>query len=169
MFLYYFSHISRPMHDVMACLSGNPERWLPGDLAAACEDAAAMTAPSNRLSPGASGPIEVAVGPVGGRPGTAVCPIRVEALTAGMPFAHLDADLELSEIGAGRTQLTLRGSYQAPMAPFLDFDPGLLHRLAEAAMKSFVERVAARLSDEGECGTAPQSGFPGTMTSGQGA
>src|SRR5207302_1820429 len=79
LFLYYFSHISRPLHDVMACLAESPERWLPGDLAAACEEAAAMTAPSNGVSRSVSWPLEVAVGPLSGRWGAAVCPIRAEA------------------------------------------------------------------------------------------
>ena len=36
------------------------------------------------------------------------------------------------------------------MGPLRDDEPELLHRLAEAAMNGFVERVAARLGDEGE-------------------
>lgn len=56
-------------------------------------------------------------------------------------FAVLEGDLVVAPIGPNRCQISLRGSYRLPAGA----DPSLFHRLTEACVKSFVDRVAAAL------------------------
>jgi hypothetical protein len=56
-------------------------------------------------------------------------------------FAALEGDLVVAPIGPNRCQISLRGSYRLPPGA----DPSLFHRLTEACVKSFVDRVAAGL------------------------
>ena len=56
-------------------------------------------------------------------------------------FAALEGDLVVAPIGPNRCQISLRGSYRLPTGA----DPSLFHRLTEACVKSFVDRVAAGL------------------------
>ena len=56
-------------------------------------------------------------------------------------FAALEGDLVVAPIGPNRCQISLRGSYRLPPGA----DPSLFHRLTEACVKSFIDRVAAGL------------------------
>ncbi len=56
-------------------------------------------------------------------------------------FAALEGDLVVAPIGPNRCQISFRGSYRLPPGA----DPSLFHRLTEACVKSFVDRVAAGL------------------------
>lgn len=56
-------------------------------------------------------------------------------------FSGLQGDLVVAPIGPNRCQISLRGSYRIPA----DVDRSLFHRLTEACVKSFVDRVASGL------------------------
>jgi hypothetical protein len=59
----------------------------------------------------------------------------------------LEADIELGELGPGRTQLSISARYTPPLGPLGHaLDRALLHRVAEATVKDFLDRVAERLS-----------------------
>jgi hypothetical protein len=59
----------------------------------------------------------------------------------------LEADLEVAGLGATRTQLSISARYRPPMGPFgRVLDRALLHRVAEAALKDFLDRVGATIS-----------------------
>lgn len=61
-------------------------------------------------------------------------------------FPVLDADLRLSPDGDGSV-LTLAGAYRPPLGPLGQaLDRALLHRVATAAVRSFLARVAAQLT-----------------------
>jgi hypothetical protein len=68
---------------------------------------------------------------------------------AGAPggiFPALDADLEISRLGDHRTQLAISGRYRPPMGALgRVLDRSLLHVVAEATIKDFLDRVAERL------------------------
>jgi hypothetical protein len=69
-----------------------------------------------------------------------------QATGTGSLFPALDADLELSPLGEGRTELTLRGRYQPPGGALgRRIDELLLHRLADATVRAFLSSLAARL------------------------
>jgi hypothetical protein len=75
-----------------------------------------------------------------------VVPMHWWAPGATRLFPHLDGDLEFAPLGAMSTQITLMGSYDPPLG-FVGrrADVLLLHRVAEASIRSFLTRVARNL------------------------
>jgi hypothetical protein len=64
----------------------------------------------------------------------------------GWLLPKLDAELELGYLGKGRTQLAISGRYEPPLGtPRGTADRLALHRIAEATIKDFLDRVAAAL------------------------
>jgi hypothetical protein len=61
-------------------------------------------------------------------------------------YPHLDGDLQFAPLGSMSTQITLLGSYDPPFG-FVGrrADVMLLHRVAEASIRSFLSRVARNL------------------------
>jgi len=65
----------------------------------------------------------------------------------GRLFPVLDADLTLVPAGENATVLTLEGAYRPPLGSLgAELDRLLLHRLAEATIRDFLERVATALT-----------------------
>lgn len=81
-------------------------------------------------------------------------PIDIEAANMRSLFPVLQGELEIAPLGSEMTKLTLSGTYQAPLglAGAL-IDRALLHHVAEAVVKNFVERVAGVLQEENTDGT----------------
>ena len=75
--------------------------------------------------------------------------LRWEATGAGGGlFPVLDADLTLAPAGEG-TVLRLAGAYRPPLGPLGQaLDRAILHRVADATIRSFLARVAAQLTDQ---------------------
>lgn len=141
MFIYYFAHIPQPFVPLRDVFGDHPDLWLSRCVSEACQDA---ESPEPGGGPGAC-PTTVSVGPVSRSAGSSTVSIRVESGATGVPFTHLEADVEIGEVDPSQTQLTLRGSYRAPRS----LDPpsgGLRHRRAEAIAKDIVERIASRLT-----------------------
>ena len=80
-----------------------------------------------------------------GRPGLA---LRWEARgPGGRLFPVLDADLTLTPAGENAALLTLAGAYRPPLGGLgAELDRLLLHRVAEATIRNFLERVATALA-----------------------
>jgi len=63
-------------------------------------------------------------------------------------FPRLAADLEVAPILPTRTQLAISAVYEPPPGLVCRAaDGALLHRVAEATLKDFLERVATRLAE----------------------
>jgi hypothetical protein len=61
-------------------------------------------------------------------------------------FPTLDADLEIMPMGPDQVMLTLMGRYEPPLgAVGRAVDRLVLHRIAEACIRSFLQRTAANL------------------------
>jgi hypothetical protein len=75
-----------------------------------------------------------------------VVPMHWWAAGATRLFPHLDGDLEFAPLGSMSTQITLMGSYDPPLG-FVGrrADVMLLHRVAEASIRSFLTRLARTL------------------------
>jgi hypothetical protein len=75
-----------------------------------------------------------------------VVPMHWWAPGASRFYPHLDGDLEFAPLGSMSTQITLMGSYDPPLG-FVGrrADVMLLHRIAEASIRSFLTRVARNL------------------------
>ncbi len=113
---------------------------------------------------------EVGVGPLGARLGRRVTiqlgePVRFPSMTS-LPLTwepvglegilpRLDADLELGSLGEGRTQLAISARYRPPLGVVgQTLDRVLLHRVAEATLKDFLDRLGrAILSPTGRAAT----------------
>ncbi|HLF69961.1 MAG TPA: hypothetical protein VI541_03275 [Actinomycetota bacterium] len=150
MFVYYFCHVAGPFEKARAIFEDHPQRWLPAYLEKAFDrgDALRVTVGIGdgfRLSKD----LLVSIGEIRKDEGKVSLPLDVKASGEARLFPHLWADLELARLGEGLAQLTLRGSYKPPLGWVGQMlDRALLHRIAEAAVKDFVEQIAGRLSDQ---------------------
>jgi hypothetical protein len=149
MFLRYFIEIPRPMAEVEAELLESPGSWS----AAPARDA--ETRGEELLA-------EVGFGPPGARIGKRVElqfaePVRFPSKTilpmswkpAGLEslFPRLEADIEVGELGPERTQLSISARYTPPLGSLgRVLDRALLHRVAEATVKDFLDRAGQILS-----------------------
>jgi hypothetical protein len=89
-------------------------------------------------------------------------PIVWEATGARVLFPRMEGDLILAALGPDLCQLTLRGSYRPPLGPIgRAIDRTILHRVAEASVRSFVERIAAPLSADVAIDRVAAGGDPG--------
>ena len=154
MFVYYFAHIPQPFAPLGEVLGNHPDLWLSRCVSEACQDVESAEPGGNK----SAYPTTVSVGPVTRLDGSSTVSIRVESGAAGVPFTHLEADLEIGEVGPSQTQLTLRGSYRAPLSSLDPPSDGLRHRRAEAIAKGIVERIASRLTSPGAVGLAGLNG-----------
>jgi hypothetical protein len=149
MFLYDFAYVDAPAEHVCARVLENHGTWLSPLATEAAGDGEAL-----RIRVGPVGPIpgmsKVAVVEVGEPHRRAddslVVPFAWRASGAGAVFPVLTADLEIAGLGSARTQLTLRGRYDPPLGGAGQLLDGLvLHRLAEATVRSFLLRLAEAL------------------------
>lgn len=78
-----------------------------------------------------------------------VVPLTWEATGAPGLFPRMEADLVVAAVGPRLTQLSFRGSYRPPLGAFgRALDRTLLHRIAEASVKSFLDRFGALVEQE---------------------
>jgi hypothetical protein len=75
-----------------------------------------------------------------------VVPLSWWATGAQRLFPTLDADLEIMPLGPEQVMLTLMGRYEPPLGSLgRGLDRLVLHRIAEACVRSFLHRIAANL------------------------
>jgi len=154
-FIYYFLHLNRPFGEargqLLKVLSG-----LDGMAAAAYREGEEIRA---RIGVGGGSPllaktVRLEVGEPVGEEETMLLPIVWEATGRPGLFPRMEAEVVLAALGPGLTQLSLRGTYQPPLGPIgRVVDRALLHRVAEASVKGFVDRVARTI--EGASVSAP--------------
>src|SRR6516165_5501900 len=113
MFVRDFIHVAQPFETVAPCFVADAS-WLIG----LAEDAVSSVRElSSSRNGGAAmpdtGPVHCETGPVRVRHDSLVVPLRFSAANAG-PGPALDADLEVSPVGPGLSQLTLSATYRRP-------------------------------------------------------
>jgi hypothetical protein len=92
---------------------------------------------------------------------SAVLPLRWQATgPGGALFPALDADLALTSAGEHSTRLSLAGTYRPPLgAVGAGLDKVILHKVAQATVRSLLARVADALTrpqgPDSEAGMAP--------------
>jgi hypothetical protein len=136
--------------------------WLLG----ASEDAygTEVTGVSRVGALGVSRVVRVQARDLTGREGSAGLAIRWEVTgPGGGLFPVLDADIRLRPAGEQGTLLTLEGVYRPPLGALGQaLDRAILHRVAAATIRNFLDRVAAGVTgqpDPAEAGT-DRSGLP---------
>jgi hypothetical protein len=147
MFVYYYGHgpggVAEVGEALLDLLRNRPEI---GDIAyRQAEDLRA------RVGPGLAGfakAVRLEVGdPIVG-PGDTLIPVSWVATGAPGLFPRLDGELVVSEVGDELTQIVFRGSYDPPLGGVGEaLDRVVLHRLAEATVKRFVDGVITAVSD----------------------
>lgn len=147
MFARYFVELPASPADVEATLVSAPEGWLPGLAGAAQDHGDALLAEvgfGERVRLDRTVTIEV--GPPVHAATKTVIPLRWTATDAPGLFPSLDADLEVAPLGADSTQLSISARYRPPLGPLGEaIDRAVLHRVAEATVKDFLDRVADRV------------------------
>jgi hypothetical protein len=147
MFLRYYVELDLPAEQARAALLASPSTWLPTLADGAVERAEPLLA-------------EVGVGPGGLRLAKRVAvrlgnPVQFPSKLSlpmtwepgGRLLPRLEGELELGTLGRTRTQLAISGRYDPPLGTVgRTVDRLALHRVAEATIKDFLDRVAAMLT-----------------------
>jgi hypothetical protein len=159
MFIRYFIELSLPVVKVEEALVGSPAGWL-----------SAMAGEAQARGDGLLG--EVGVGPrtrlrrqVRIRLGEPVhypsmtsLPLTWEPVGLDGVLPQLDANLELGSLGGDRTQLAVSARYRPPLGVVgRAVDRVLLHRVAEATLKDFLDRLGEAITDRAMANAAIQA------------
>ena len=149
MFVRYYVELPIRVDRVEARLMASPATWLPG-----IADQAQGRGRRLLTEVGLGDRLRVAkrvlleVGRPTRFPSKLVLPLHWRAEGGEALFPVLDADLEVAQLTPAITQLSISARYTPPLgAVGSTIDRALLHRVAEATVKDFVDRVAAALLD----------------------
>ena len=148
MFVRYYLEIPMPFDEVEQTLLNAPEDWVPG----LAEDAEARGAllladvgfwPSgHRLGKR----VHIELGKPFRLASKTILPMSWRATLAEGLFPSLEADMEVAQMGSNRTQLSISARYRPPLgAVGRVIDKAVLHLVAEATVKDFLDRSAEAL------------------------
>jgi hypothetical protein len=151
MFIRYFLDLPLPFEGVEARLLAAPEVWVPG-LAREAEHGAehllvevGFPVDDHRVGK----EVQIELGTPFRIPSKTILPLTWTATGPGRLFPSLEADLEIAPLGRNRTQLSISARYRPPLgAVGRVLDRALLHRVAEATLKDFLDRVGETLGAE---------------------
>lgn len=126
-------------------------RWLADGATAAYADGerlvASMSATDDTALIGRR--VHVSLGAAYARGDGSVMPLSWWAASPRRLFPTLDADLEIMPMGPDQVMLKLMGRYQPPLGVIgRGLDRLILHRIAEACVRSFLRRTAISLEKE---------------------
>jgi hypothetical protein len=157
MFVQYYAHVSRRFDDVEKALLAGLHSL------AGLGDGAYREGERLRAQIGIGGPlaktVEVGVGAAVRAEDRTRLPLTWVATGVPGLFPKLEAEIVLAAVGPTLTQLTLQGSYQPPLgAVGRTVDLVLLHRLAEATVKRFVDDLAVHIEALLDAEVAPADG-----------
>jgi len=146
MFIYSYAHIDRPFAEVNAAVLRAIPRlsaWA-GD---AYRGGERLTATIGGTAVRIAKSIEMTIDPPRIAAMETWIPIRWEATGPAAFFPRMEADIVVAAVGHEQTQIALRGSYTVPLRVVgRALDRTLLHRVAEASVKEFVDRIATSIS-----------------------
>lgn len=146
MFVRYFVEIPLPAARVETLL-GLAGAWLPGAVAGAERHGQALLdrVGMGAVRPARERPVEVEVGRAVRFPSKLALPISWRPADGAGLLPALDAEIEVATLGPGETQLSINGRYTPPLWLVGTTDRLLLHRVAEATCKHFLDEVAGRM------------------------
>jgi hypothetical protein len=149
MFIRYYLDLEIPFEDVEPALTSAPDEWVPGlfrdagDRADRLLTEVGFDVADGRLDK----QVEIGFDAPFRLPNKTLLPMWWRATSAEQLFPSLDADIEVAALGPNRTQLSMSAGYHPPMgAVGTVLDRTLLHRVAEATVKDFLDRVGEGLS-----------------------
>jgi hypothetical protein len=148
MFVRYYLDLDVPYETVESALVADPASWVPGLLRDAEERGQRLLAEvgfeveTRRIER----EVEIRVGTPYRIPSKTLLPMSWSATRSEHLFPQLDADIEVAALGSSRTQLAISARYRPPMGALgRALDKAMLHRVAEATIKDFLDRVGERL------------------------
>jgi hypothetical protein len=148
MLTHYFVELAVAPELVEAALADRPVDWLAA-LATEAEDHGRhlLMAVGAGHGPARLGKrVTIELGQPVRLPARTRVPLRWAATGPSAMFPALDGDLEIGAIGPATTQLALSASYEPPLGALGELvDRALLHRLAEATVKDFLDRLGATI------------------------
>lgn len=150
MFARYYLDLDISFAEVEAAVLADPGAWVPGMLVAAEDRGSRLLAEVGfdvelgRIDK----EVEIAFGAPYRVPSKTLLPMTWRATGATRLFPHLDADIEIAPLGSTRTQLSISARYRPPMGVVgRVLDRAVLHRIAEATIKDFLDRVGDRVRE----------------------
>jgi hypothetical protein len=149
MYIRHDVHVEQPSHSIRRELLEPPERWLPPSLAEPIGERrfrarVGFRAPATRISK----QVELTVGEPEVAGQWLVVPIGWRATGPSQLFPVLDGKLTVQPLGPRSSVLWLGASYQPPLGALgREVDEVVMHNVAVATIKDFVEGLAARLSE----------------------
>ena len=147
MFVRYFMDLDVPFAEAEAALLADPATWLPG-LVEETDEAGVhrLTSVGFGLGLHIRKRVEVEVEEPLRVPGRTVVPLRWTTGAEHSPLPAMEGDIELAPFGPAASHLAMSGRYTPPYGTIGQaLDRALLHRVAEATVRDFVQRVAERL------------------------
>lgn len=138
--------VDGPLSDVWPRF-GSDGCWLAPLATSATENGETLL----RVGPGGglSREVSIKLGTLSDRFGVRHVPIRWEATRLSRLFPILDGDLELTAVDGERCRLGMKASYRPPLDGLGRWvDAALLHRVAEATVRSFLVQLAECLQSE---------------------
>jgi hypothetical protein len=149
MFIRYYLDLEIPFEDVERALVSAPGEWVPGLVRDAGDRADRLLTEvgfevaderiDKQVEIGFSAPFRL--------PQKTLLPIWWRATAPEQLFPALEADIEVAALGPNRTQLAMSARYRPPMGTVgRILDRTLLHRVAEATVKDFLDRAGECLS-----------------------
>ena len=150
MFIRYYLELPLAAGRVEDALAGSAARWLEalaGDAGRRGEGLLAEVGVGPLgVGPRLARPVRVRLGEPVRLGATTSVPMTWEPAGGGGLLPTLDADLEVGPLGPARTQLAISARYRPPLGPLgRAADRVLLHRVAEATVKDFLDRVGGAI------------------------
>jgi hypothetical protein len=150
MFVRYYVELPVHVDRIETRLMASPASWLPtiADRANA-HGQRLLTEVGFGEGPRVAKRVLLEVGRPVRLPSKLVLPLHWRAVGAEKLFPVLDADLEVAELTPGTTQLSVSARYMPPLGALgSTIDRALLHRIAEATMKDFLDQIATTLLED---------------------
>ena len=174
MLVYYFGHVNGTLDQVSTAIcaaEGEVSAWAR----LAYRKGEELR---TRIDPGSFVPakeVEIVLGQPVGRSGSVIIPMDWRATSVGALFPVMTADLVVQPLGPGLVEVIFRGSYQPPLKGLGRLlDRAVLHRLAEASAKAFLDQLCRAIEDsiasdrqeDPDCGSAPEPAVDSGVASG---
>jgi hypothetical protein len=150
MFVRYFVELPHPVGQVEKALLDDPQAWILGAAGDASDRSGRMLAEVGFDAPGGrlDKLVEVDIGEPLRVPTKTLLPVTWRAAGMLALFPVMEAEIEVAPLGPERTQLAFNGRYRPPLGPVgRAVDKALLHRVAEATAKDFLDRAARALEE----------------------
>jgi hypothetical protein len=151
MFVRYYFDVDVPFDRVEQALLHSPRDWVPGVAADAEARGELLLAEVGfgRWAYRLGKKVEIELGEAMQFPSKTVLPMSWRAAGGETLFPSMDADIEVAALGPNRTQLSISARYRPPLGVVgRVVDRALLHRVAEATLKDFLDRAGQTLRDK---------------------